>query len=104
MVRNIKTMVGNQEGLLRIGVKLHNLVGRGEMASFDYTNRTKKCSVFNASLVKPMHGRAEFEKSGFKQKNRGCWGPVVHIGPADPAQLTVGSNVVRCFRLSRTST
>ncbi len=84
MVGSINTMVGNQEGSLLTGVKMPNLLGRGERASFDYTHGTKKSSVFNASLVKPMHGRAraavsastfqqvaEFVQSGFKQTNRG---------------------------------
>lgn len=84
VVGSVNTMVGNQEGSLITGLKLPNLLGRGERFAVDYTHGTKKTSTFNASLAKPIHGRAranvtaslfqqmaEFPQSGFREINRG---------------------------------
>jgi len=51
---SINTMVGNQEGSLTCGVKLPNLIGRGEKFQVDYTQGTKKTNQFNASFSKPV--------------------------------------------------
>jgi len=51
---SMTTMVGNQEGSLTGGVKLPNLLGRGEKFQIDYTQGTKKTNQFNASLSKPI--------------------------------------------------
>lgn len=79
VVGSINTMVGNQEGSLLTGLRMPNILGRGERMQLDYTHGTKKTSTFNCSLVKPVHGRArtnvtasvyqqmaEFPPSGFK--------------------------------------
>jgi len=81
---SVNTMVGSNEGSLMTGVKLPNLLGRGERLQADYTYGTKKSSNFNLSLLKPLRGRmrstmtgniyqsnAEFPGSGFKQLDRG---------------------------------
>jgi outer membrane protein insertion porin family len=80
-VGNINTMVGNQEGSLLTGLKLPNLLGRGERFQIDYTHGTKKTSTFNTSIAKPLHDAArtnvgvslyqqmaEFPQSGFKEE------------------------------------
>jgi outer membrane protein insertion porin family len=41
-------MVGNQEGSLMLGLKLPNLVGKGERFQVDYSHGTKKTNQFNA--------------------------------------------------------
>jgi len=71
-------------GSLMTGVKLPNLLGRGERLQADYTYGTKKSSNFNLSLLKPLRGKlrssltgnvyqsnAEHPSSGFKQLDRG---------------------------------
>jgi len=81
---SVNTMVGHQEGSLFTGLKLPNLLGGGEKAQVDYQYGTRKTAAFNASLEKPLHGRAktnvglnafqqhaEFPQSGFKELNRG---------------------------------
>jgi len=81
---SVNTMVGNNEGSLMTGVKLPNLLGRGERLQADYTYGTKKSSNFNLSLLKPLRGKlrsaltgniyqsnAEHPSSGFKQLDRG---------------------------------
>ncbi len=85
MVGSINTMVGNQEGSLLTGLRMPNLLGRGERLQLDHTYGTRRTSAFNASLVKPVRGRArtnvsgsifqqmaEFPPSGFKELNRGA--------------------------------
>jgi len=51
---SITTMVGNQEGSLAGGIKLPNLLGRGEKFQVDYTQGTKRTNQFNAAFSKPI--------------------------------------------------
>jgi len=84
IVGSVNTMVGNNEGSLMTGVKLPNVLGRGEKLQADYTYGTKKSSSFNISLQKPLFGPlksvisgnvfqaiGEHPGSGFKQLDRG---------------------------------
>jgi len=84
IVGSVNTMVGNNEGSLMTGVKLPNLLGRGENLQADYTYGTKKSSSFNICLQKPLFGPlktnlsgnifqaiGEHPASGFKQLDRG---------------------------------
>jgi len=84
IVGSVNTMVGNNEGSLMTGVKLPNVLGRGEKLQADYTYGTKKSSSFNISLQKPIFGplksvisgnvfqaMGEYPGSGFKQLDRG---------------------------------
>lgn len=85
IVGSVNTMVGNQEGSLMVGLKLPNLVCRGERFQVEYSHGTKKTSQFNMSLVKPLHmthpgsvvtgsvfqQMGEFPWSGYKELNRG---------------------------------
>jgi len=84
VVGSINTMVGNNEGSLLTGVKMPNILGRGERLQADYSYGSKKSSNFNISLVKPIRGRmkttltgnifqstGEFPASGFKTVGRG---------------------------------
>jgi len=84
IVGSVNTMVGNNEGSLMTGVKLPNILGRGEKLQADYTYGTKKSSSFNISLQKPMFGPlksvlsgnifqaiGEHPGSGFRQLDRG---------------------------------
>jgi outer membrane protein insertion porin family len=48
IVGSVNTMVGNQEGSLMLGLKLPNLVGKGERFQVDYSHGTKKTNQFNA--------------------------------------------------------
>ena len=84
MTGSVNTMVGNNEGSLMTGVKLPNILGRGEKLQADYTYGTKKSSNFNISFLKPLRGKmktnlttniyqsnGEFPQSGFKELDRG---------------------------------
>jgi len=84
IVGSVNTLVGNNEGSLMTGVKLPNLLGRGEKFQADYTYGTKKSSSFNISLLKPLWGpfksnitghlfqaAGEHPASGFKELDRG---------------------------------
>jgi len=84
IVGSVNTLVGNNEGSLMTGVKLPNLIGRGEKFQADYTYGTKKSSSFNISLMKPIwapfksnlsgnifQAVGEHPASGFKQLDRG---------------------------------
>ena len=51
----VNTMMGNQEGSVRVGVKSPNFLGRGEKFQVDYSYGTKKTNQFNFSLSKPLH-------------------------------------------------
>jgi len=81
---SVNTLVGNNEGSLMTGIKLPNLLGRGEKFQADYTYGTKKSSSFNISLMKPIWGPlksnlsgnvfqagGEHPSSGYKQLDRG---------------------------------
>ena len=61
---SVNTMVGNNEGSLMTGVKLPNLLGRGERLQADYTYGTKKSSNFNLSLLKPLRGKLRSSLTG----------------------------------------
>jgi len=84
VVGSVNTLVGNNEGSLMTGVKLPNLLGRGEKLQADYTYGSKRSSSFNISLLKPIFGPlksnlsgnvfqavGEHPASGFKQLDRG---------------------------------
>jgi len=81
---SVNTLVGNNEGSLMTGLKLPNLLGRGEKLQADYTYGSKRSSSFNISLLKPIFGplksnisgnifqaMGEQPASGFKQLDRG---------------------------------
>ncbi|XP_023342302.1 sorting and assembly machinery component 50 homolog A [Eurytemora carolleeae] len=84
IVGSVNTLVGNNEGSLMTGVKLLNVLGRGEKLQADYTYGTKKSSSFNISFLKPFFGAfksnvtgniyqavGEHPGSGYKELDRG---------------------------------
>lgn len=84
MTGSVNTMVGNNEGSLTTGLRLPNLLGRGERLQADYTYGTRKSNNFTVSLLKPLRGKlkpsltgnifqsaGEFPQSGFRQLDRG---------------------------------
>jgi len=81
---SVSTLVGNNEGSMVLSLSLPNLAGRGEQSKMEYSYGTRNTSGFNATLVKPLIGKAngslmftvfqdgsEVPSSGYKLVNRG---------------------------------
>ncbi|XP_030762179.1 sorting and assembly machinery component 50 homolog [Sitophilus oryzae] len=80
----VTTHIGNNEGVLLVGLRLPNLFGRGEKIQLEYSHGSKKTSNFNCSFIKPFRGKyrptltaailqnqSEWPNSGYKQQERG---------------------------------
>ncbi|CAG9862329.1 unnamed protein product [Phyllotreta striolata] len=53
----VSTHVGNNEGVLQIGVRAPNIFGRGEKVQVEYSHGSKKTSNFNVAFIKPFRGK-----------------------------------------------
>ncbi|XP_072379227.1 sorting and assembly machinery component 50 homolog isoform X2 [Diabrotica undecimpunctata] len=80
----VSTHVGNNEGVLQIGMRAPNIFGRGERVQVEYSHGSKKSSNFNLAFIKPFRGKyrptlttsvfqshSEWPASGYKQLERG---------------------------------
>ena len=57
IIASINTIVGNNEGSLKVGMRLPNLFGRGEKIQAEYIHGSKKTVAFNVFFTKPLRGR-----------------------------------------------
>ncbi|ELT89869.1 hypothetical protein CAPTEDRAFT_156414 [Capitella teleta] len=80
----VGTQVGTNEGSIRFGVRLPNILGRGESLDAQYTYGTKSSMGSSALFSKPLKGNpdlrvlasvyqnnGEYPWSGYKELNRG---------------------------------
>lgn len=57
IIGGVSTHVGNNEGVLQIGIKTPNIFGRGERVQVEYSHGSKKTSNFNLAFIKPFRGK-----------------------------------------------
>ncbi|CAH1114993.1 unnamed protein product [Psylliodes chrysocephalus] len=84
IIGGVSTHVGNNEGVLQIGIKTPNIFGRGERVQVEYSHGSKKTSNFNLAFIKPFRGKhrptlttsmfqshMEFPSSAYKMLEKG---------------------------------
>ncbi|XP_048585597.1 sorting and assembly machinery component 50 homolog B isoform X2 [Nematostella vectensis] len=84
LTSNIGTQVGNNEGTMVFGLKMNNLMGRGENVNADVGFGTRTKTNYQLGFTKPFHGKSvksfrvvahktatEFPMSSFKEASQG---------------------------------
>lgn len=56
VVGGVTTQVGNNEGVVQVGMRAPNILGRGEKVQMEYSYGSKKTTNFNISFIKPFRG------------------------------------------------